>query len=201
MIPLPSFYCYKKNPISRQAGEQKGFSVIELLVTIGIFVLITGVLLSNYGRFSGTTVIDNLAHEVALSIRQAQVFGIGVQEFGVGTGIFPSHGINYKESSPTILRLFADTNTDQRFQEGELAEQFTLRRGNEIIRVCGYITSDAECTELSELNVTFIRPNPEATIVGIPDEGQYSFARITLESPRGLTRSVVIWSSGQVAIE
>ncbi|MEX0933703.1 MAG: hypothetical protein WD003_00360 [Candidatus Paceibacterota bacterium] len=179
----------------------RGFTVIELFVTAGIFVLISGLLLANYGNFAGSTVINNLAHEVALSIRQAQVFGIGVQEFGVGSGLFLSHGIYYSSNDPTLLRLFADVDKDGKYEEGELAELFTLRKGNEIQRVCGYETTskNAPCVELSELNVTFTRPNPEAIITGTPN-AQYAYARITLVSPGGLTRDILVWANGQVSI-
>lgn len=182
--------------------SKRGFSVIELIVSVAIFTGITGLLLANYGQFSGTTVINSLAYEVALAVRQAQVFGIGVQEFGVGTGVFPSYGIHYANTDNTTLRLFADSVTEnKKYDDGELVEQFTLRQGNTISRVCGYSTAGAECTEMSELNVTFTRPNPEAMIIGIPDNGQYSYARITLSSPRGLTKDVLVWANGQVSVE
>ena len=43
----------------------KGFTLVELLVTIVIFVIITGVVLINSNKFDNTILLDNLGYDVA----------------------------------------------------------------------------------------------------------------------------------------
>src|SRR3989344_627908 len=59
--------------------RSKGFSLIELVVAMAIFVTISSVLVVSQRRFGGNTLITNLAYDVALTMRQAQVYGISVR--------------------------------------------------------------------------------------------------------------------------
>ena len=177
-----------------------GFTLIELLVTISIFVIISSVMFFSFPTFGSRTVLNNLAHEIALAVRQAQVFGISVREFTPGE--FPHYGIFFNTSNNAEFVLFADLNKNDLYDEtsGELAERFVIRKGNYVSRLCGFSLPTSPCSPLNELYVTFERPNPEATIkdgVGL----EYSYAQISVRSPRGDTRTITVWSNGQIAVE
>ena len=94
-----------------------GFTIIELLVTVAIFSIITSVLLVNYPKFSSRILLENVAHDIGLSVRQAQTFGLNVRGVRIGaTDIFPTYGIHFSlgggEVDPSdrrhflILRIF-----------------------------------------------------------------------------------------------
>lgn len=53
----------------------KGFTLIEFIVIISIFAIMAAVALFNFQGFRSNVAINNLAHDIALTIRQAQVFG------------------------------------------------------------------------------------------------------------------------------
>ena len=53
----------------------KGFTLIEFVVIISIFAIMAGVALVNFAGFKSNVGLNNLAHDVALTVRQAQVFG------------------------------------------------------------------------------------------------------------------------------
>jgi prepilin-type N-terminal cleavage/methylation domain-containing protein len=53
----------------------KGFTLIEFVVIISIFAIMAGVALVNFSGFRSNVGLNNLAHDIALTIRQAQVFG------------------------------------------------------------------------------------------------------------------------------
>ncbi len=71
------FFSIKK----RISLGKRGFTLFELLVSISIFTLLTAVLLVKNTQFRGTTIINNVAYDLALSFREAQVYGVDVQSY------------------------------------------------------------------------------------------------------------------------
>src|SRR3989338_5497635 len=129
------------------------FSLVELLATLGIFFVISGMIFFDFQTFNSRTVLDNLAHEIALTIRQAQVFGIGVRS---EEGGFPSYGTYFNIAENRNFTLFADTYPagdpagNQRYTENDtLIRTFAIQRGNFISQICGYVFSNSSCTELN----------------------------------------------------
>lgn len=72
--------------------KQNGFTLIEMILVLGIFGIITAVLVFNYGQFNSQILLTNTAYEVALQIREAQTFSLGVQgidgEFDTKYGVY-----------------------------------------------------------------------------------------------------------------
>jgi len=96
--------------VSRRYGfygkSGAGFTIIELLVSISIFFIVTGFVLSSYPRFGSNLAIESLAQDIALTIRQAQVFGsaiLGTTQRGHGSETVPAQIFNaYGVSFPAI---------------------------------------------------------------------------------------------------
>jgi prepilin-type N-terminal cleavage/methylation domain-containing protein len=104
MIKLPKLKAKRFIGIAK-----RGFSLIELLVVIGIFIIITSVILARQNKFSSDILLTDLAYQVAISIRQAQVYGLGVQaqssNFDIG------YGVHFDNVTPnTTYKLFADND-------------------------------------------------------------------------------------------
>lgn len=57
-----------------------GFSVVELLVSIGIIAVVSSVVIVNQSQFNSTLELDNAAHQVALKIREAQNNALNVNQ-------------------------------------------------------------------------------------------------------------------------
>lgn len=179
----------------------KGFSIVELMVTVGIFALITSVLLMRNSKFDDETLLQAAAYEVALSVRQAQNYGINVQ--GQGGSFDKPYGV-YFETGTTSYVLFSDApegnnQGDGYYDNGEELQIFKFGRGFTVSRICslfGYI-----CTDIEAVSVLFRRPEPEAVITekggGI---GTVSAVAVKIESPRGGSRYIVVRQTGQIAI-
>ncbi|MBL1434266.1 type II secretion system protein [Candidatus Wolfebacteria bacterium] len=197
---------------------KKGFTLIELLVSIGIMIVITSVALVQHNQFNETLALTNLAYEVGLSVRQAQVFGISVREFDgssrVGSAEDFLYGVHfeYDPGNRAEYVLYADLNGDQAFtNDTEIVETTTITRGNYVDRFCGIRAGVATCSTglnsvgaLESLSIQFRRPNPDAVIVGRTPSGisSYESAIIVLQSPDGVSeRCVRIRPTGQVSIE
>ncbi len=74
-----------------------GLTVVELLVVISIFLVITGVTLLNYGDFRSNVSLQNLTDDIALAIRKAQSFAIGARSSDIRETI-PSGLISFNKS-------------------------------------------------------------------------------------------------------
>lgn len=96
---------------------KKGFTLLEMMVVIFIITVMTGVLLGNLPNFRDSTTLQLVTQEVAVTIRGAQVFGIGTRV--VTGGGFPGHGIyfcgiNNSQSTASCRKnfvLFTDPKT------------------------------------------------------------------------------------------
>ena len=76
------------NSAFRSRKTTTGFSLVELIVVMGIFTIMTSIVIFNYGRFSSNLIVTNLAYESALAVRQAQVYGISVKNTSGDGGNF-----------------------------------------------------------------------------------------------------------------
>jgi prepilin-type N-terminal cleavage/methylation domain-containing protein len=176
-----------------QQTTSRGFTLMEMVVTVGIFALISTVVIVRNAQFDNETLLQNLAFDVALSVRQAQQFGVNVRATeGVFSG---SYGIHFDAGSPTYF-MFTDIDENGVFDEGELLETYTLGRGATIGAICDP-SSKGGCDE-EDLDVVFRRPDPDAVI----NNGALSQATVELVSGRGDgSRIISIESTGQISIK
>ncbi|MEX0652403.1 MAG: prepilin-type N-terminal cleavage/methylation domain-containing protein [Candidatus Paceibacterota bacterium] len=187
--------------------KNRGFSMVELVVTTGIMLMITSVVLVNHAAFGGNILVGALAYDVGLSIRQAQVFGLSVREFGVGTGTFDiGYGVHFDIDSNTSYRIFADVDKNNTFDVSDGTEEvFSIGQGFSIAKVCATSVASIElCSDvddISTLDITFIRPDPDALIRVNGDAATvYQSARVVVRSPKGNERQVTVESTGQISI-
>ncbi len=181
---------------------KRGFTLIELLVVMGIMTIITSILLANYNSFGGQVLLRNLTYEVALSVREAQVFGISSRSFQ--GGFSAGHGIYFDISVPTSFSLYSDVDGNNFFSSAssEWVRTSTLGRGYLIDRICVADGGSENCNML-ELDILFKRPEPDA-IIRASSGGSFSVyesARIVLVSPQDSKRSVLIESAGQISVQ
>lgn len=185
---------------------------MESVVAISIFVAFSTILLANYPQFLNKSAINTLAHEIALSVRQAQVYGQNVREFGVGSGAFPSYGVFFSSAKTNEYTIFADISDSDKKYNGiecgnvgtECLEKFIISSGARIVGLCGDSkTNPPGVCGLDTLNISFTRPNPDAHIIGFNGiETLYSDVEITISSPKGDNqKTIVVWSTGQITVE
>lgn len=179
-----------------------------------IFVVLSGVVLANNSRFSNIIVLQNLAHDIALSIRQAQVYGIAVKRCDpLVTPLCPAinqfevaYGVHFT-STVAAFELFVDVDNSGAYDPGETILSNTIAGGYRIDDLC--VTAaigGAETCGLDDLNVVFRRPEPDACINGSfnsDDEcvSLYNRARIVVQSNRDDTVTVLVESTGQISVQ
>ena len=172
--------------------------MVELLVTIAILMVVSGVVFFNNAQFSNFVFLENLAYEISLTIRQAQAFSWQVRESSAG--FEKGYGVYFNPSSDRFI-LFADIfpagAPNQAYDVGqdEIVDELKLTSGHKIDYVC----AGADCNATS-LNISFLRPNSNAIIKenasGIPQ----NTGEIYLISPKGFVKKVLVNNVGQISI-
>lgn len=180
--------------------------MIEMIVVIGIVGIVTGIVLANLPQFRNRASLDLVSQDIALTIRQAQVFGLGSRQFGEE---FPSFGIYFGDTSDNkkSFILFGDNNGNSLYDGGdcreseECLEDFRIEGGIEILGTCYSLSGLDQGFSLGQsLNINFKRPNPEP-IINSGGLISYDRIKIILQTVNsGETRSVNVWNTGQISV-
>ncbi len=200
-----------KISFKKKVLKNRGFTLIELVVSIGIFALMTGILLSKYGNFNNSVILTNLAYDVAITIRTAQSYGIDVKgvenpnnnnqvEYNNPYGVYFDRS-NIDKSKQMIF--FADFNGNDKYNSGSNEEinTYILKRGMYISALCAGSSSSDCSTNRTKLNILFKRPDPKAIISN--DENcpiDCNYGRIELTSVDGSKKYVEVRSTGQISV-
>lgn len=212
MFDLIFMSFYKKNT--------KGFTLVEMMVSVSIAMVIMTVVLFSYRAFNDRLALSAAAQEISVAIREAQVYGLSVKKSGTGAGNFDAgYGISIDSADTTSYYLFSDLNNNGLYDGdsscvmgSECVQKNTLRGGIKIDKtggICGTAFGGGAtvCSpfDVVSLHVTFIRPNPDASIIFIKSSGgpslKYKTAQITLVSPLGSQARVTIENTGQISVQ
>jgi hypothetical protein len=174
------------------------------MAVVAIVVVISALVIVGHANFRGSILLSNLTYEVALSIREAQVFGLGAREATIsGSDFDTGYGIHFDRNTPDAYTLFADLNRDLDFDEDtETVHIYTLRENYTIGRFCVVLSGGGQsCSDgsLDSMSIIFDRPEPDAIIRA--GAQQYPEAHITVRSPQGNERSIEVTATGQIAVE
>ncbi|HBC70734.1 MAG: hypothetical protein UU05_C0030G0005 [Candidatus Curtissbacteria bacterium GW2011_GWA1_40_47] len=185
----------------------RGFTIIELLVSISIFTVLTGVVLAKYNTYNTSAPFANASEDVVLALRQAQVYGAGGKGNPAvctgGTAFECTYGV-YFSTSGTLkngITLFVDTNNDRMFTQGtdSVIERIAW---NSEISVSALSCPGPVGTCGSAVTVTFRRPDPLAFIAEVVNPANsYDSASVTLtHAISGRTANIVISKAGQISL-
>ncbi len=197
-----------------------GFTLIELMISVSIIGLITAIVVFNQGDLSDQISLNNVVNEIDLQVREAQVYGISVRERTPSSGDFDiSYGVDFNISginnpTNTAFYTFADRGVKNGYFDtfgtcstaGECIFRHPVSRGNIISQLCVITSTGSETCGLGRVAITFVRPSPSAKIVFFNSSGSlvtysgHRGVRITLTSPKGKTKSIVVYTTGQVSI-
>ncbi len=169
-----------KNNLKKNSN--KGLTLVELMVVISIFLVISGVTIFDYGNFRSNVSLQNLTDDIALSIRKAQGFAIGARGIGIGAGTTfnKSYGMHFTiDSAPSYFLngskksflMFSTTTSTNKYYDSsssgacgdatnECEELFNIT-SNDIIKKI-FIDDVDKTSAKSSLDIVFTRPDPRA---------------------------------------
>lgn len=204
-----------------RVASNRGFTLIELLVSIAIIGIITGLVVFNHNDLTDEISVSNVANDISLQVRTAQVYGISVRELKPSSNqFFIAYGEDFNIANTGFFYAFADGGTGGT-QNGyydtpascvlgssECLSQNYLTRGNTLFALCEIPATGSEvCSPtVSRIDVSFLRPDPSAlftffnaggSIVSYPSA---IGADIQVKSPKGLIKHVYIYKTGQISV-
>jgi prepilin-type N-terminal cleavage/methylation domain-containing protein len=163
-----------------------GFTLIELLVVLAIFVIVTTVVLFQYGNLRSTSSLSNLATDISLSIRQSQTYAIGA--YNSGSNFTYGYGVHFSTAVPPVTNqsggsnkafvMFTDVSADRMYNvnpigtsctqqnlssTSECTQVLTISGADEISAI--YLNANGSSTQIAPgqaVDITFLRPNPDA---------------------------------------
>ncbi len=171
-----------------------GMTLVELIVVLAIFIVVTGLTIFDYGSFRTSASLQNLSDDVALSVRKAQSYAIGAygsnSNFSYGYGIHFSTArvpvTNYQSGSNKSFVLFTDITGDKKYtydNTNTCGQPSASNECNELLRVVTadeitniYLNEGKEQGSLpiatgGVVDIAFLRPNPTAYLCYRPAPG------------------------------
>ena len=191
-----------KNKFSLKTNQ--AFSLVELLVTIGILTMVSGVVFLNQSQFNNNVLIENLAYEISLAIRQAQSYGIQVKQTRTGFG--EGYGVYFDTDSDGLI-IFTDDDPNFFYDVGsdDIVDVLKMTDGNKVSKLC----VDAYGS-VDDVSIVFLRPNPDAIFcyketASSSCISNYSNVEIEVSNGRTgddlVTKSIKIWNTGQISTD
>ena len=189
-----------KREIFLKRHGKRGFTMIELLIVLMIFSIVTALFIANYRRFGNNVTLANVADEVALSIREMQTYGLASKDTSAaGSDFKKAYGIHIPNVSDYYYMFEDRVAADRKYTSGESISQYRLPSGMTIADKC--VVSGSTYPHQNSLHVTFRRPDADATIYGDNATATYQAAYICLESSQTNTEKVVTVSqAGQIEV-
>ncbi len=191
---------------THRPAEVSGFGMVELMVSISIMAIVTGVIIVRQSSFNSAVLLRNQAYEIALAMREVQLNAVSTIGF---SGEFRTVlGVHFDTSNDDTYRIFRDGDGD-RYYDG-VSEEFgvqSLVDDRFEVRGIRTITNGVPTTRTA-LSVVFERPNFDARFfIGSSAEVNASSVEIDV-SRRGITgdaitdvRTIEITSTGQIAVQ
>src|SRR3989344_3989763 len=193
-----------------------GFTLIEVIVVIGIMSVISAIVLVNFPRFQKGHEVEREAAKLALAMRKAQSFSLGVREFNSAFNDdpfclnipvrFPGYGVYLTMSLPTVYTIFGDATCSKQydtFPVDETVENIKIENKAKLGSLKGFNVGicSSGCA-LDEVLVIYLRPGPSVFLTGNGDIDSYDYFEISLTSSDGsAAKTVVVRSTGQISIK
>ncbi len=200
--------------------NKKGFTLVELMVVIAIFIGITSVVLFQSNSFDSTITASNLAQDVALAVRKANAYTLGFQVPQTTTGVsVKGYGISIVAGVGDSFVLYGETEPyDQTYTHtsgcgvfshiDECIEQTIIKTKDRISQVSVDTTGGTTILAPGDsLSILFTKPTGEvyfcvqANGVGGCMYTLATVAHITISSTKGRQYVVNVWNNGQINVQ
>jgi len=167
---------------------KRGFTIIELLVAIAIFIVVTGLIVANFRRGARSDELRIAASGLASTLRRVQTM---VQAGVLTNSTFPvgGYGVHVSITDPSHYFVFADFNNNKNYESSS--------ENLETINLPPNILID-QITPASTTDIIFIPPKPMIYITDSPNAAEI----ILKDQISGQKRKVTVNRiSGQINLE
>lgn len=150
-----------------RSSSRKGFTLVELLISIAIIGIVSSMVLVKYSSFDSTVLLKGAAYEIGITLREVQVKALSHSRNGTTLESFSyPYGVSFTPSSKTysIFRYATTSTRTPRFVDStypsypESVQSFTIDRSMQVEDVCVTVSGVEDCTTPTRLDVSFRRP-------------------------------------------
>lgn len=180
----------KRYSLNAFAKGGKGFTMVEMIVVIGIVTIIASIGIVSFRSGGRATDLTREAQTLALNLRRAQNMALaGTLYQGATPG---GYGIHLDAASPNSYVLFADLDNNKLFGAGEAVETVTFARN---VVITGLAPA-------ASLNIVYSPPEPTTTVYDDTGANLGNTASAILGySGAALSKTVNINISGQISVQ
>jgi type II secretory pathway pseudopilin PulG len=194
---------HKKTQPNKNLNMIGGFGLLELMVSIGIVVLVMGIIVSKHSSYNSAVLLRSQAYSVALQAREIQLSAVSATELiGNYRNVL---GLHFNTATPAFYYNFRDNDSDNYF---DLNEVFGRRNNiDSRFEISAIRLSDGSTRP--EISVIFERPNFDArfyTALG-PVAASINTVEIDIRvkgtsgTGVGEVRTVEITRTGQITVK
>jgi type II secretory pathway pseudopilin PulG len=143
-----------------------GFSLAELVVTIGIFAIISSIILLNYPNFRDKMSLNKEVANIVSNIRTAQVYSLGTKQHGSFSIIdIKGYGVNFNTVNPKQYQIFLDLTLSNNsiYNTGISEEVGSAIQITTTNKISSLKCDGAPCNN-NEVNIFYSRPYVNAFI-------------------------------------
>lgn len=167
--------------------NKKGFSLVEFMTIVVIFGIISSVSTFSYNQYRYNIERTNLAQDIALTVRQAQLYGISASNRGVGTEDFDSSDLTSGQIQDIALdtsirgvsieldggiTIFEDVDRNFIYNSGtdRVIDLRTIQSSKNSFSYFVLCENSSSCITVNSgsprVDIVFKRPDPDAIIRG-----------------------------------
>jgi type II secretory pathway pseudopilin PulG len=175
--------------------SERGYTLIELLVSMGIIIILTLVFTINYNFANSRTDLTLVAQKLVSDLHAAQNDALGLSKYN---GAVPAGGWGLSLSTAkTTYTLFADLNApgNSGYLQYDPPTEGVISYGARVITLPpGVVISNLQTDQASStaaVNVTFLPPDPQTNIYDVGSTATSSTLLITLKEAQDNTIKTV----------
>lgn len=201
---------FNTSPGCRPQLLRGGFGLVELLVSISIMIIVTGLVLTQHSSFNSGVLLRSQAYDIGLRLREVQLSTVGAQGSGGASGYRLLFGARFNVGGNSGYTVLSTPNTNANWHlnyttvgaAGIIDPRFQIICITRVTSTGGDLC-DAGAT--AETYILFKRPNFDAIFfnqngVRLPDT--IIAVKILVGIPGASDgREVTITRSGQISVE
>jgi prepilin-type N-terminal cleavage/methylation domain-containing protein len=182
---------------------EKSFTLVELLIVIGIITILSSISFPFYRNAQKQYILESEAQKLAQEIRKVEEMGMSAKEItnpnNPSEKFVPSGGYGiYFKLGPQRIIIFADCNNSHTYTPGNACGSIPNRFPEKIkdLNLDSRVRL-AHLSPSSPLDIVFKPPDPTVFING----GDLATITISLESDPSKTKKIIINKAGLIYVE
>ncbi len=174
--------------------NNKGFTIIELIVVMAIISIIAALIVPSYNKARNNKDLLLGREQVLGDIRMAQNYSFNTLKFGA---IFPEggYGVHFNIGDPQKYIIFADIDSDQEYGAGEQFQELELGRS---VEISSLEIEDALANVISVNSVDLVFKPPYGKVFIKSGLNFYVKLEIEIKNDDGETRMIKVEDSGLI---